>query len=176
VKHLLKSWRLLFCLSVFSGISEKGMAAISDTVIIAESKQEFRIDRSHPEVVIPLQRTGKKSDDGAHILFEGLVLQKAPEGIYEVYLKDSIPGASGLRDTGPFFVHTLNTYYLSDHGSHNQLMNVGRQQTYIQQTKHKTGPYYLIIVFRGNKFANGKRSVDAGELTIRTVGLIGFSP
>ena len=172
MKHLIKVLRLLFFFPVFSGLPEKGIAAVLDTVVIAVSEQQVRIDRAHPAVVMPLHIVHQQSAGSPYILFEGMVLKKAPEGIYEVYLRDSVPNVPGLKDTSPFFVHTLNTYYLSDQGSHHQLMNAGRQQNFIQQTKNKNGPYYLIVIFRGNKFVDGKRSVDAGELTIRSASLI----
>jgi len=81
--------------SVISVMAGRG----GDTVIVGESQNSFRIDRESPNVVLPLAIEYKNlaACKSLYLCFVDILLEKPPEGNYEVYLVDSLPRSGAME-------------------------------------------------------------------------------
>src|SRR5258705_13096240 len=132
-----------------------------DTVILASVKQSLEIkpENSAIEVQMKIDHAKINKDSKRFISLKGLRMEKAPEGVYEIYLTDKKYPAISLTPNGNFFVNVVDTYRPNKEEVLFQLP--GKSNSLFDAD---IPCYFIYIIFRGNTLPDNKRSLNAGHL------------
>lgn len=140
-----------------------------DTVILASVKQSLEIKSGNSVIELQMKIDNAKINKGGKrfILLKGLSMEKAPEGVYEIYLTDKKYPEVGLTPNGNFFVGVIDTYGPDKKEELFQLPTKSNSLFEADISCH-----FVYIVFRGNILPDNKKSLNAGHLTIKEVEII----
>ncbi len=156
---------------------EKGTANPSgqDTVIIAISDQPVHIDVATPSKQVYLKAQGKNVIDKSRktfLQFEGIRLDAAPDGVYEIYLSSQKTVGEKLTAESRYFVNVLDPYLLTGNAPRHRLeIDITRSLEKIMTGQTILSGYYLTLQFKGNML-KGQPSAKAGQLFIREIRLV----
>ncbi len=113
------------------------------------------------------------SNSQTWLLFDDPIVTEAPDGVYEIYLTDQPPLVNELTATNPAFVNVLDLYSITAPGA-KQIIEVNItsaiKKMFLQ--KQELRPFYLTLIFSGNRLPDGSQSKNAGKMELRGIRMV----
>jgi hypothetical protein len=155
--------------------AERNITPVSDTSIIAASKQAFTIGTDKPFYQVALLSSGKKlsADKKILLLLDDTKVLNNPDGVYEVYVSGETTDVKMLSSSHPAFVNLLDLYALTANDPPKFLsVDLKGKLTALVKDGQLLSPITLTILFRGNMLPDNTESKQAGRMMVKGVRVI----
>jgi hypothetical protein len=149
-------------------IEQKGF---QEEIEIAVSDQTFFIGSSKTSTTIYTKTNSYiKHIDGKKyfIVFKNMIVNKLPDGVYEVYLDSKKQKSATLHSGLPAFISVLDLY--TPHGDLLK-MDITTVINKLLTTRKQIRGFYLTILFRGNSLPGAGKSANAGNIRFKGISI-----
>lgn len=141
-------------------------------------KKDTAIATGHALSAIPLHlpQKGKiifSNNSKLLLLLDKPAITAAPEGVYEIYLVNSLKDSANLSSTQESFVSLPDLYAVTAPGAKQQLeIDITNQVKRLYETAQPVFPLFAVLKFAPIRLANGTYSKNAGEITFAGLSIV----